>query len=442
VDNTAVEVVLKALQVESNITKSIKRIVNRFKPDLNEFEDLYKDLHKHAELSRREVRTSSVVAGYLRKLDFNVHERVGGYGVIGILDNGPGKAVLLRAELDALPIKEETGVPYASTQHMEDWWGRVQPVMHACGHDMHMASLMAAAKLLLDAKSEWSGTLIIIFQPNEEHLGGARAMIEDGLYNYIPVPDIALAQHLLFTRSGQLSIKKGPVLASADTIKIKVFSTEGYSANPQLNIDPVLLASNIVLKAQALVKHISTSTSQYAYIEAREIHAGLPGSDWVQYVEMVLDLKTYNQTNRKSILTSIREIVKSEYLSSGASTQPEVVILERAPLTSNDGEATNTVKAAFEKFFGSEYVSDEVPEHPVEDFSLLVSDQKVPYVFWWLGRTDPSVIDKAKREGKVFDRIPIEHSPFNAPVIHPTLEIGMKALSIAALTYLVAGEPE
>lgn len=228
---------------------NLATVVRNQTPDFQALESLCKDIHQHAELSHREGRIAAVIILQLRGLGFDVHGNIGGHGVVGVLSNGLGPVVLLRAELHALPIKEETGLRFASTRCMDDLWGRRQPVMHACGHDMHTTCLVGAAKPLLDARSEWSGTVITLFQPNEEHTGGARAMVDDGLYDKIGArPDIILAQHLMQIPSGSVSVREGPVLVSADTVKIRIYSSEGYAASPQVSIDIAVVASEIVLK--------------------------------------------------------------------------------------------------------------------------------------------------------------------------------------------------
>ncbi|KAK4221672.1 hippurate hydrolase [Podospora fimiseda] len=413
-------------------------VVRKYCPELSPLEALYKHVHQHPELSGRELQTASLISEHLRGLGLNVTKGVGGHGVVGVLRNGDGPVVLLRAELDALPIQELTGLPFASTQFMEDSWGRRQPVMHACGHDMHMASLMGAAQLLLNARSEWTGTVVVLFQPNEEHTGGAQAMIDDGLYEKIGIayPDAVFAQHLMQTPTGSVSIKPGPVLVSAETVRIRMFSSEGYIANPQRSVDVSVVVSKVILALQELVREVSKGGS-YASIYTEEMHAGEPGADWVSHADIVLDVKAYDPAIRSQLLNGIKLIVEREASISGAVRRPEITVSERAPLTTNNPDLSKQLRGVFTKFFGHGNVLEGVPTHPCEDFSRLATPVGAPYVFWFLGRADPRLLDRARKDGVRFaDVIPIEHSPYNAPLIHPTLETGIYALSLAALSVL------
>ncbi|TPX11561.1 uncharacterized protein E0L32_007772 [Thyridium curvatum] len=374
---------------------TLRDVVDRWAPPLEPLEKLYKDIHANPELSRLEERTASVVASRLREIRYDVHEAIGGHGVVGVLENGPGKVVLLRAELDALPIREQTNISYASTKRMADWWGRDQPVMHACGHDLHMTCLLAAAELLEAARSEWAGTLLVLFQPNEEHTGGAQAMVDDGLYDKVPRPDIVMAQHLMQIPSGAVSIKPGPVLVSADTVNIRIFSSEGHPANPQVSVDVAVVASKIIARLENLVHE--TAKAGYASATVEELHLGQPGLDWVQHADIVLDVKAYDPSIRSRLLDGVTEIVREVFWAA----------------------------------FGAQSVLDDVPSHPCEDFSILATAINVPYVFWFLGRADAEALDRAKKAGRLLDDIPIEHSPFNAPLIHPTLETVLRKLELA-----------
>lgn len=418
----------------TNTKLDLASIIETFAPPLAQFESLYKDIHQHPDLSCSEGRTSSIIADRLQDLGFDVRESIGGHGVVGVLQNGPGKVVMLRAELDALPIQEQTGLSFSSTKRMADMWGRDQPVMHACGHDMHMACLVAAAKLLHDARSTWAGTLEVLFQPNEEHTGGAQSMIDDGLYEKIPKPDVIMAQHLMQIPSGTLSVKSGPVLVSADTVKLRVFSSEGYVANPQVSVEISVVISKVVLRLQDLVKEVSKDG--YASIHVEELHIGAPGLDWAEYADVVLDVKAYDPGLRSRLLDGINSIVEDESTASGAAKKPCITSSVRAPLTNNDGHLADRVGQVFAEFFGADKVLQAVPSHPCEDFSILARAVQSPYLFWFLGRVHPEDLDRARRDGNVLDKIPIEHSAFNAPLIHPTLETGMKALSVAALSFL------
>ena len=409
-------------------------IVDRFRPDLAPFEALYQDLHRHPELSRFEARTASVISSHLRRLGFRTHNDIGGHGVVGVLENGPGKTVMLRAELEALPIEERTCLPYASKVRQADWWGRDQPVMHACGHDLHMACLMAAGKLLLDARAEWTGTLIVLFQPNGAHVSGARAMVDDGLYDKIPVPDVVMAQHLMPIRSGAVSIRPGPVLASAEIVTIQLFTTMGYAANPHLSVDGTVVASKIIVQLDDLARKVAGG--RYACIHINQIHAGGAGIDWADRIDIVLYVKAYDQDIRQRIFDGIKELADIERLAAGASKEPQISRSVWAPATVNDAQVARLVRRAFVEHFGEEQVLSDVPSRHCDDFSILARAKEVPYLFWFLGRVDSISLEAAEKEDRFLDMIAIEQSPLNAPLLHPTLETGMGALAVAALSFL------
>ncbi|KID84084.1 Peptidase M20 [Metarhizium guizhouense ARSEF 977] len=227
---------------------NVGEVVKKYRPRLEAFSDFYKEIHQDPEVSGMESRTAERVAKHLESLRYQVHQHIGGHGVVGVFRNGPGKVILLRAELDALPIEELTDLSYSSKKRMVGRYGNDRPVMHACGHDMNMAALLGAAALLRAAAAEWSGTLLIVFQPDEEETGGAQAMIDDGLYNLVPVPDLMLAQHVVPSATGSVSIRSGPVLVAADSLRVRVVGgpREG-TLNPQQCVDPIHIAMRVVL---------------------------------------------------------------------------------------------------------------------------------------------------------------------------------------------------
>ncbi|QYS95324.1 Hippurate hydrolase [Trichoderma simmonsii] len=259
-------------------------------------------------------------------------------------------------------------------------------------------------------------------------------MVDDGLYDKIPTPDIVMAQHLIPIHSGSVSLKSGPVLVSADTVCIRLFASKGHTANPQVTVDIISVASKIILRFQDLERVLSEDG--YVSIFPEQIHAGQPGLPWVEHADIVLDVKAYDPNLRIKLLQGINDIVNEEATLSGAKKKPEITSSIRAPLTSNDQQLTEKVGAAFKEFFGVENVLEDVPSHPCEDFSILASAVKAPYLFWFLGRVDPGQLDRAHQTDRFLEEIPIEHSPVNAPLIHPTMETGMKALSIATLFFL------
>ncbi|KAI1153873.1 hypothetical protein F4825DRAFT_460806 [Nemania diffusa] len=394
----------------------IRDIVNRYRPDLAPFEEAYREIHRNAELSTSESMTANHVASFMTDLGFQVFRGIGGHGVAAVLYNGHGTTVLLRAELDALPIEEATGLPFASTKRMPDSWGREQPTMHACGHDLHIACLLASATLLRDAVDHWKGTLVIVFQPNEEHTGGAQAMVDGGLYDLVPVPDIVLGQHSGPFAAGTLNIRGGPVLVSADTVHVRLYSSLGHAANPQSNIDVVKLASRIILKLDSLAKEVAGE--EYALVSVDQIHASYPGQDWVSHADITLDVKTYSDSIRRDLLERIRSTVVAESASAGVTTPPEIKFNVRAPLTSNSLPHADSLRRTFSFFFGEENIGDNIPKHPCEDFSRLATANARPYVFWFFGREDPQQFRDALEKDKFLDKIPLNHSPYNAPLLN------------------------
>lgn len=413
---------------------NVSDIINHYRPDLNQFEATYRLIHENAELSEKESETAQQVADHLSSLGYVVTKDVGGTGVVGVLRNGPGRCIMLRAELDALPIKEATSLPYACSRVMKDSWGLEKPAMHACGHDLHLAILLATATLMKEAASQWQGTLVLVFQPNEEHTGGAQAMVDQGLYDIAPVPDAIFGQHSGPFQAGHINIRSGPVLVSADSVKIRLYSSLGHAANPQVNIDPVKVASTLILKLDEMAREVSGG--EFASISVDEIHAGHPGQDWVSHVDLVLDVKTYSENIRQKLLEGIRDMATKLSSEAGVPRPPTVTTSVRAPLTRNNEKFAEILRLSFIEHFGSEKIGDAIPAHPCEDFSRLATPFDTPYVFWFFGRQDPLEFEEAVQADKFLDKVPINHSPFNAPVLRPTLQTGTDALALAALNFL------
>jgi amidohydrolase len=353
-----------------------------------------------------------------------VTTNIGGHGVVGILRNGPGKTILIRAELDALPILEQSDVPYKSTKRMVDRYGNERPVMHACGHDMKTAELLGASALLKAAKEYWSGRFITLFQPDEEETGGAQAMVNDGLYDKIPVPNVILAQYLVPLMGGQAAVKSGPALVAADAVNVRVTGgpCEG-SANPQWCVDPIPLAMGIVTQLQNHVRrHIGSE--EEASIACWGFHAGDPGNNYVAYADFLLDVKTVDSVARKRVLELIDEKIRADCEAAHTLKEPSITSSVRAPLTNNNDETTTQVRAAFDTYFGSRSVSMKLTR-ACEDFSILAAPHDVPYTYWNFGGSK-----EAKGE------IPSNHSPLYAPLIEPTLEMGTDAMALAVLSFV------
>jgi hippurate hydrolase len=396
-------------------------------------EDLYRDLHANPELSHEEHRTAGKVADRLRELGCEVHERVGGTGVVGVLSHGDGPTVLLRADMDALPVKEATGVPYASTAVTEDG----SPVMHACGHDVHVACLVGAVALLARTMSPWSGTVVAVFQPAEETADGARGMLDDGLVGIIEGIggiDVAMAQHVLPFPAGTVGTRTGPVLSAADSMRITVHGRGAHGSMPQAAVDPVVLAAMIVVRLQTVVAR-EVAPGDTAVLTVGSIEAGTKSNVIPDHAVLQLNVRTYDEGTRAAVLSAIERIVRAECEASGSPADPEFVLFDRYPLTDNDADVTRRVAAAFREHF-ADRATELPPQSASEDFSDLPTRLRAPYTYWGIGGIDPETYRTAQEAGRVAQDIPVNHSAGFAPVVQPTLDTGTEALVVAALAWL------
>ncbi|KAJ5773048.1 Amidohydrolase [Penicillium paradoxum] len=421
------------MQLRENINQDLGEIISRHRPDLKPFEDVYRHLHTEPELSGQEEQTAKIASDHLKAAGFEVHTKIGGHGVAGILRNGNGPTILLRADMDALPVEEQTGLPYASTKHVKDVDGSKKPVMHACGHDSHVATLMAAATLLQSARKHWSGTLICIFQPAEEHLNGAQAMLNDGLYDRIPKPDVVLAQHVTRMRAGTINLRAGPFLTAADSFDVRVFGRGGHGSAPHTTIDPIVIGASIVTRLQTIVSR-EVTPGKLAVVTCGSIHAGSSPNIIPAYLDLQLNVRTYDENLRKRICASIHRIIEAECKAAGAVQKPEIKLVSSSPSTINDGRTIDALRETFQPYFGDDLVDMEPPTAS-EDFSLLATAAGAPYVIWMFGGTDSQTWEDAVAKGTV-DELPSNHSPFFAPVIQPTLRTGVDAIALGALTFL------
>lgn len=412
-----------------------KDVIDHFFPKLNYFIDIYKDIHQHPELGTQESRTASIVSDHLEKLGYIVHRNVGGHGVVGVWGNGPGKTVLLRADMDALPVKEETGLPYSSNVRATDPDGNETPVMHACGHDMHTTSLMAIATLMRDAKTQWSGTLICLFQPDEERFGGAQVMVDDGLYQKVPIPDVILGQHIDNRRAGNIAIRSGVFMAAADAFLVKIIGRGGHGSQPQLSIDPIAIAAYTVVRLQSIVSRFVAPTDT-AVVTCGSIHGGSVANVIPDEVEIKLDIRSYKESVRERIVDAARNIVSSECKASKAEHDPIFKRLWRAPVTDNDPKIADSVASWFREYFGDDRIEEIELLPGSEDFANLALPNETPYAYWFLGGTDKKRWDEAKKNGKT-NEIPRPHSSKFAPVIESTMTTSIQGLSLAALNFLL-----
>jgi hippurate hydrolase len=399
-----------------------------------EQEEFYRTLHQHPELSHQERRTATAVAERLQEARFQVHQGVGGTGVVGVLNNGAGPTVLLRADMDALPVRETTDLPYASTATGTDENGNEIPVMHACGHDVHVACLLGAARLLAGSPTVWRGTLVVLFQPAEETGDGARGMVDDDLAGIIPGVDVALAQHVMPFPAGQVGTHAGPMLSAADSMRVIVHGRGAHGSMPQAAVDPVILAAMIVVRLQTVVAREVPPTA-VAVLTVGSIQAGTKSNVIPDSAELQLNLRTYNDTTRSTMLNAIRRIVTAECQASGSPRDPEFELFDRFPLTDNDTTTTERVAAAFADFF-ADRVADIGPQSASEDFSDIPRALGVPYSYWCIGGIDADTYHRAERVGRVARDIPVNHAANFAPVLQPTLDTGTQALIVAALAWL------
>ena len=397
-------------------------------------EDFYRQLHQHPELSHAEQHTAAAVAERLRDCGFEVHERIGGTGVVGILRNGARPTVLLRADMDALPVREQTGVPYASTVTAADQDGKEVPVMHACGHDVHVTCLLGASALLAGATDQWSGTVVALFQPAEELGDGARQMVDDNLAAVVGQVDVALAQHVLPFPSGHVGTRPGPVLSAADSMRITVYGRGGHGSMPQATVDPVVLAAMIVVRLQTVVSREIAPTDP-AVLTVGSIQAGTKSNVIDDHATLQLNVRSYSDQSRATILHAIRRIVTAECQASASPKDPDFELFDRFPPTNNDPSTTERVRAAFHDVFGDS-VLDLPLQTASEDFSDLPRSLNVPYTYWGIGGIDPDTYAAAEAAGRVAQDIPVNHSPKFAPVIQPTLDTGTTALVAAAMVWL------
>lgn len=418
---------------------SISKILESAKLDLLPYEALYKDLHTHPELSNLENETARKVAEQLAKLDvFQIFTNIGGYGLAAVFENSPGNVVLLRSDLDALPIQENTGLPYASKVRMRDSSGEEQPVMHACGHDIHMTCLIAAAEILKKTRAEWSGTVIVLFQPAEERGTGARAMVDDGLYDKIPLPNFILGQHVMAMRSGSVGIRSGTIMAGADSMKVTLYGRGGHGSQPQSTCDPTVMASNTVVRLQNIVSR-EIKPGHVAVVTVGSLQSGNTENIIPDSAQLGIDMRSVENDTRQHILSAIKRIADAESDASQAPKTPFIEQTRSLPVTDNNGPMVQKLSRQFANFFKDDFDPNTPITTIAEDFSILGTSRGIPYAFWHFGGIDEVLWDKMEKAGKIKD-IPMNHSSGFAPVIQPTLQTGINALCVAALTFLGRGQ--
>lgn len=399
-------------------------------------EALYEDLHRHPELSGREHRTAARAAQALAVAGYEVTEGVGGTGVVGVLRNGEGPVVMLRADMDALPVREDTGLPYASEVVVEGPGGEDVPVAHACGHDMHVAALAGAAALLARLRARWSGTVLAVFQPAEELMSGARAMIADGLFERFPRPSVVLGQHVGPLPAGMIGYREGAVMAAADVGDVRLFGRGGHGSRPEATVDPVLMAASIVVRLQGVVAR-EVPAAETAVVTVGRMQAGTKENVIPDTARLGLSVRSYTPRVRRLVIDAVERIVRAEAAASGAPKPPVIAWSPGVPVLVSDAEATRAVAADFAAHFGAERLLPLPPVAASEDVGLFGEAAGVPTVFWFWGGPDAAATLAAFREDRL-DELPSNHSPEFAPVVQPTLTTGVEALAVAALGRLGA----
>jgi amidohydrolase len=400
----------------------------------------YRNLHTAPELSHREEKTSVFVAAELRKLGFTVTERIGkyqnpqwnGYGLVAVLKNGPGPTVLVRTELDALPVEEKTGLPYSSQVKTKNDAGVEVSVMHACGHDIHMTSFLGTAKMLTELKSRWSGTLIMLGQPAEETGDGANAMLRDNLYTNFPKPDFAIALHdKPELETGKVGYTPGYAMASATSIDIKIRGIGGHGSAPENSKDPIVVAAQVVMALQTIVSR-ENSPLDPAVVTVGSIHGGTRYNIIPDEVNLQLTVRTYKEEVRRRVLASIERIVKGVAATAGIPEQlaPTVKVAEGSNSTYNDPQLVERLAGAFRQALGEENVVEVPPIMASEDFGYFSLDHKIAATIFWLGASDPAKVKQSRETGVA---LPGLHSALFAPVPEPTLRTGVKAMTSAVL---------
>lgn len=406
--------------------------------------ETYKNLHRHPELSHHEEKTSAFLAAELRKAGYTVTERVGkyqdgsqAYGIVAVMANGAGPRLLIRADMDGLPVEEKTGLDYASTDRGTNQEGHDVGIMHACGHDIHMTVLLGTARELAARKSQWHGTLVLIGQPSEETIDGARAMLTDNLYDRFGRPDFVLAEHDAATApAGSIALKGGPLLASSTSIDVVMRGIGAHGSTPQLGKDPVLMAAEFVVLAQSIVSR-QVDPQQPAVLTVGTIHGGTKRNIIPDDVTMGLTLRTYSEKVRDQIIADIRRT--ADGIASGygvpADRMPIVTVSqsEITPATYNDPALAERVKAVAIATLGRDHVLPADAVMGSEDVGLFTLGGKIPGVMFWLGAADPDKLAHARETGVP---LPGPHSALFAPVYAPTITTGVTAMTAMALDLL------
>lgn len=409
--------------------------------------EIYKHLHAAPELSGQEVATSALLAGELRELGYAVTDGIGryekydwpGYGIVAVLQNGAGPTALLRADMDALPVEEKTGLPYASTVFGVYRDGSEVPVMHACGHDIHVTSLLGAARMLAKSRQSWRGSVVLVGQPGEEGGGGAQAMLDDGAYGHCPRPDYALALHsTMQLKAGTAGYAPGNFMASFSELEVVVRGVGAHGSAPECGKDPVVMAAQLILALQTIVSR-EKSPHEPAVLTVGSIHGGAASNVIPEEVRLQLSIRTYDEGVRDRIIASVRRMASGVALVAGVPEDraPTVTVKASHPATHNDPALAERVASALRFALGAENVIRSEPKMVSEDFGSWGLGGEIPTCMFWLGAADPDAFLASLQSGVA---LPSHHSPLFAPLPEPTIRAGVKALTAAALFLL--GRPD
>jgi len=432
--------VVAAALTSTAIAQEVPALVDKQLPDLLA---TYKAVHAAPELSHHEVQTAAMLAEEMRKAGYTVTEHVGKYpdgsqanGVVGIMKNGPGPTLLVRADIDALPVTEETKLPYASKVRSKNPAGQDVGVMHACGHDVHITTMIGVARNMATLKDKWHGTLMLIAQPSEETIDGAKAMMADHLYERFGKPDLAIALHDSNFAAGKVSVVSGPALASSTSIDVVMRGVGSHGAAPEAGKDPIVMSGEFLVALQTVVSR-SISPSQPAVVTVGDIHGGTKRNIIPNEVKMELTTRCYSEEVRQTIIEGVKRTAKGVAIAAGVpeDRMPIVTVLddESTPATINDVELSARLRKIFVAKLGAGNVIEQKAVMGSEDFGIFSMDHKIPAVIFWLGAYDPAKVAESERTGVA---LPSPHSPFFAPQPEPTLRTGVTAMTDAALALL------
>jgi hippurate hydrolase len=406
--------------------RQIDRLLEENYPQLD---SLYKDLHSHPELAFQETQTAKRLASQMRALGFEVTEHIGKTGVLAVFKNGPGPTVLIRTELDALPMQEKTGLPYAS-QAKALWNGKETLVAHSCGHDIHMAAWVGTAKVLVEMKNQWHGTLMLVAQPAEESVSGARAMLDDGLYKRFGKPDVGFALHVAPGPVGEVYYKSGVITSNSDGLEITFKGRGGHGSMPSATIDPVLIASRFVVDVQSVVSR-EKDAAEFGVVTVGAIHAGSAGNIIPDQAQVSGTIRSYSAEVRTVLTQGVARTAKA-VSDMSAAPAPDVAIIAGANAVVNDDALTQRTATVFKTAFGASVKALPAAIAASEDFSDFII-AGVPSVFFMIGGNDPAQLAELKAAGKP---VPVNHSPFFAPVPEPSIKMGVRAMSLAVLNVM------